>query len=746
MKFLLLTSLLLLSAPFASADYYQYEEEWQSDEEDQDDYGAQEDQEEEDYRWELLSEEEVADLNNDDAYQEGEPVYSGLECESGARPYRVSVKHREGNGIGYPRGYSSLDGFFSYSYQGTVHPFVDLRAHLTNQGKWAYNAGVGLRTLMEGARTVFGINFFYDYRDGRHRQFNQVGGGLELLGKRWDFRLNGYIPVGESKKKYFDGFRKFKGNHALFAKRFEVAMYGGDIDLGVDLAKTKYWNLHAKLGGYYFHGDFGKMFGGGLFELATDITRYITLKGQVSYDNHFKWLGQGEAALNFPMGPHLTKETTTLSCGSLADLQDRLVEAVDRFEMIVTLKHRENTKAINPLTGNPLLFVFVDNTSHSAGTFESPFPTLAQAQNLTTPADIIYVFPGDGTDRGLNTGAVLQNNQGLIGSAAPLVVTTRFGLRTIPAQTIQNPIVSLGSNPASPNPTITLANNNNVSGLNIVANGTNGLQGSAVNGAFIAYNNFYEGTASAVSLSSAMTGNIVIANNNFFGVNATGVSMSTTSNMAVAIVNNQFATFTGVDMTPTAGTMVIAIVDNEFAPPPNGKINQAVVFHGQNATINLAIQNNVINNLLNSNASTGIDVRVDSSTLNTIISKNHLTNIGGAGINIENSNSISLINADVEENVVVNANAISGGGFPAGIYYNTGSNAIRVNTRLSGNISTALNGGFGYIILAPATNNMFIQSPNLQASGLEAINFGTFSLPANNAGITFVPFTYVPLF
>ena len=755
MKFLLLTTLVLLTSPFALADQ-SMEDEWDYYDDEQEEYGAQEDQDEEDdYHWELLSEEEeVAAEEGDGYYDESSYAYDDEEeedlsdttCQNKARPHRIVAKHREGNGIGYPQGYSSLDGFFSYSYGGASHPFFDLRAHVFNDGKFAYNAGLGFRSLVESMKTLIGLNFFYDYRDGRHRQFNQIGAGLEFLGKRWDLRFNGYVPIGSSKKKYFDGFAKFQGNNAIFSKRYEVAMFGFDAGLGGMLAKKKYWDLHAKLGGYYFQGAFGKMFGGGLFELATDITRYITLKGQVSYDNHFKWIAQGEAALNFPLGTHIRKLHTDLCCGSLAELEDRVAESVDRFEMIVTLKHRKNTKALNPLTGQPLFFAFVDNTSHSAGTFESPFPTLLQAQNLPTPADVIYVFPGDGTDRGTNAGIVLQNNQGLIGSAAPLIVTTRFGLRTIPPQTIQTPIISFGSSPASPNPVVTLANNNNVSGFSINAN-NNGISGSGINGAFIAFNNIFEtGSSNCVNIVSP-TGHIEIRNNNFTGADGLGVMFQTVAQAPhIFVRDNQFSIFDGCEVSVTPGGSPIVLIDNNaFSPPPNGVSDKAitVLVVGTGAP-KIAITNNTITNILNSGSSFGINLDlVIFGTLDVLVSKNTILNVGGPGITVSNDSSGESVTIDLQSNRIANANFLNVPPASGGIELSNTTGSLML-VRLSDNISSSLFGGAGYSL---TVNNAFeIQSPNLQISGVEAINAGTFTFPNGTAGIRFLPFTYVPLF
>ena len=57
----------------------------------------------------------------------------------------------------------------------------------------------------------------------------------------------------------------------------------------------------------------------------------------------------------------------------------RMVQPVGREEIIVVGKKNQNPPAIDPATGQPYFFVFVNNTSSSDGTYESPYPTLSSS-------------------------------------------------------------------------------------------------------------------------------------------------------------------------------------------------------------------------------------------------------------------------------------------------------------------------------------------------------------------------------
>ena len=658
-------------------------------------------------------------------------------CERGDRTQRITFKHREANGIGYPTGYTSAEGFFSTSKTPNLLAFADVRAHVFNDSKKAYNLGVGFRSLIESRHAVLGANVFYDYRDGLHRAFNQIGVGLEILGTKWGLRANGYIPVHHTKKKYHDGFSKFKESSAIFSKRYEFAFIGCEVALDRELVKMKNWDLDAKVAGYWFNGDFGKNAGGGLFELSTNITRYLTLKGQASYDTLFRGVFQGEAAINFPFGWRFDERDTTSSCSVIKDLEDRLIESVDRFEMIVTSTKRKKAAAIDPLTGQPLTFIFVNNTSHSLGTFESPYPTLAQAITASQPNNVIYIFPGDGTSNGLNAGPyTLKNNQKLIGSAAPLTVTTAFGLRTIPAQTLTAPsITSSGS-------AIALANNNTIRGLNISTSGGSGITGTTISGVEIS-DNAFNTSATAISI-SALTNIATITNNGFTLLSGNAVTLTATTNQCNFIVtdNSMVATAASGDaitltISNSTGSLIgsSTVARNTISGQFGGGIFLQV---GGTAQATAVIESNEITKLRNTS---GIIINVTTNgSLNATVAKNQISQMVQNGILISTDTN-GFASANIFDNLVTQAN-LNAGANP-GILLEAFDQSI-FTARLADNNSSALNGQFGYNLRSPdaPVAVLFVETPTPTSpqTGLQAINVGTFNPASFTDGVIFVPF------
>ena len=202
---------------------------------------------------------------------------------------------------------------------------------------------------------------------------------------------------------------------------------------------------------------------GGKSRLYWRDKEYISLEASYSYDHIFKNIVQGTVAFSYPFGNRLKRKGK--GCPSSNDLAlSRAAFAPYRFEIPVVETRQQHSIARNA-AGQPLNIWFVRNTSSSNGTYESPFSTLVAAQNASGPNDIIYVFQGDGTSRGMNAGIILKNNQTLFGSGTQQTISTSKGRMTIPAQTLRAPTITNAPGIS----VVTLANGNEISGMIVVA-------------------------------------------------------------------------------------------------------------------------------------------------------------------------------------------------------------------------------------------------------------------------------------
>src|ERR1700722_132057 len=370
------------------------------------------------------------------AYTESESSQQKPSCGRGSRHMHLSARHIEGKGIGYGQGYTTLETFLAPDQQrNSLLPFVDIRGHVFNNGKFAANGGLGLR-YKRGCH-IYGANVYYDYRDDR-RNFNQVGVGLEFLNKWWDLRANGYFPVGTKvSSPYHTEFSHFKGHSLILSRKYEFTMKGFDAEVGGHY-DTADFRFYTGAGPYYFDGQLGPSAWGGKARVYAGWKDYVGVQVIASADRVFHGIVQGEIILSLPFGPRSDLKEKNKNCRSARRLDRRMVQPVVRDEIIVLNKHRKHSTAINPATGDPYVFWFVDNTSHSDGTFESPFNTLMDSQSASGPNDIIYVFPGNATSTGMSDGIVLKNGQQLLGATTSHNLPTTVGEITITPQASSN--------------------------------------------------------------------------------------------------------------------------------------------------------------------------------------------------------------------------------------------------------------------------------------------------------------------
>ena len=110
-------------------------------------------------------------------------------------------------GVGYNSSAAGHDGFGRF--EGFVplfqHPGSDLlflegRLLLDNDAQLGGNILLGYRAFNPELNRSFGGYIGYDKRDTGDSTFHQIGLGLESLGEIWDFRLNGYLPVGDTRQ------------------------------------------------------------------------------------------------------------------------------------------------------------------------------------------------------------------------------------------------------------------------------------------------------------------------------------------------------------------------------------------------------------------------------------------------------------------------------------------------------------------------------------------------------------------
>jgi hypothetical protein len=569
-------------------------------------------------------------------------LLTALQLAAG-RPHssRVDVKHLEYQGIGFNQGYTSLDLFLSHPnpLYDSLYFFLDARGHVFNNGKPAVNAGVGCRYVFDSLVDALGINTYYDYRKTKRKSYNQFGVGLEYLMSNWAFRANGYFPFGAKVSELFDlEFSHFAGHSVFVSRKHEFSMTGCDGEIGWHFNRWRKADFFFGAGPYYFHGHMGNSAIGGKVRILATLGNYLSLEVGDSYDAVFHNRFHGEIALTIPFGP----KPCRAPCKEQKAFQKWIFAPPYRNEIIVLDTQKKTSVALDPGNGLPYFFWFVNNTSSSNGTFESPYPTLAQAQNDSSAGDVIYVFPGDDTPTGMDLGIVLKDNQRFFGSGTAQQLPTTLGQLTIPPQTRTLPLIANQSMTAID--VVTIANHNEISGFIIECANVNGIPVNGigqsnllltVSDLSVTNNQIIRGLTGATSHGVELQnvgGNVDISNNNFsFGSSGSDVAINIANvNIHSAnylIQNNLIIASNPISVTNTnCSSLGTTIAGNNI----NGLMT-AVLFNVSDTSVlpasSISIQGNTINCLSNTISLNIAPAMGDFANVDMSVTDNTLTSV-----------------------------------------------------------------------------------------------------------------------
>ncbi len=675
-------------------------------------------------------------------------------CCPDVRPYNVYIKHIEAKGIGYKEGYSTVGAFLiPYTSFTDILPFIDLRGHVFNNSKFAANAGIGARYLTEGM-LMFGAGIYYDYRQTKHTHYNQISLGLETFGIRWEARLNGYLPVGSTSHTSKNSeirsynFDHFAGHHLFYSTttaardKIYFAMWGADAEYGYHIIRPREnFTVYAGIGPYYYrHSEHRheKHAIGGKFRVEARVSPYWVFELSESFDNLFHNNVQGQVTFKVPFGTKIKKKkinTCQTRCGDILAMEARMVQPMHKQEIIVQSRSKRHyTTTSDPVAisvlGVPLNFQFVNNTSGGGdGTFEHPFNTLVAASAVSQVGDVFYVFPGDGTTTGMNTGITLLNNQQLLSSgvAQPVNILVNSTTQTVTIPALSRTLPSIGNSAGS---AVTMNGSNTVvSGFfinqalsssaiistnsvsqfenitiknnTIILSGTgtpSGITCTSISGTNLIANNtvINETTTAAQTginfdIDDDLISNVTLKNNSITGGTFTNAAMLVRTNNITGSAELH-ATVTGNTISSCTASSGLAII-SDFAGQTFATITNNNIF-------NISSSGMIFNSIM------------DQGHIGATVSNNTITGCGGEGIQLqplaESSQYLEFTNNVISQN-------------PIGI--NTGgmSDTGRLDWIFSGN-NISRNGGSSMNLLTNGTDAHITINGNILFNNGDGVN------------------------
>lgn len=332
-------------------------------------------------------------------------------------PARFGVNHTT-SGAGLD-GITGIQGFVPLvQTPGSNVTYVDGRLLLDNGGHLGGNLLLGYRQYNGDRNRITGGYLGFDSRATDDSSFYQLGAGFESLGL-WDFRVNGYLPIGQTSNRVQDididtGLQTtsgFAGNQLVLNSirerqrilMIEDALGGFDLEAGGRIAGWKGGDLRAYGGVYALGGDKTDTFLGGKLRLAANVTPNVTAGLAVHHDGEFGTNLVASVGLSFP-GIRDSQKTDAAE-----EIAPRLRESVARNPNIAVATQREaesffenNTQALqNPEEAQDYRFVHVSLTAGAGGdgSYEAPLGSVQAAVDLiasdpTTYSDgntVVYV-------------------------------------------------------------------------------------------------------------------------------------------------------------------------------------------------------------------------------------------------------------------------------------------------------------------------------------------------------------------
>jgi hypothetical protein len=250
-------------------------------------------------------------------------------------PKRFTLRHVQGwgEGVSFGTDYSTLALLFAPDYRvGRIMPMVDLRGHRFDNNTYAANVGVAGRYIPTPNTycQILGFNVFWDWREGHLGSYQQIGAGLEVLGKRWDLRANVYAPVSVKKRRITCSFDGYAGGYYAIHRTCEYTSYGFNAEIGNYVVRGKNFFLYAATGPYYLVRKCHNKTLGGEFRLRPQYKDYCALDFSVSHDNVFGTVYQAQIILYVPLY-QISKYLNKRPC-NLSDQQ--IYQPIERFEIM----------------------------------------------------------------------------------------------------------------------------------------------------------------------------------------------------------------------------------------------------------------------------------------------------------------------------------------------------------------------------------------------------------------------------
>jgi hypothetical protein len=534
-------------------------------------------------------------------------------------------------GLGYTGHYFTVGAknrLFEDRFDGRW--LIEGRAHHSLEEDGGFFSNVALERIfsIDAAEADVSMAVWYDY-DGDTRgnfahEFHQVGVTGQIKTRKWDLIGNGYFPVGTTDYAFGDpaGVNCFAGNQIVLIPGIDSALQGFDTVLRMRPTPLGMVNGTLDFGGYHYRSDLVGSFSGGRARLGMQMLRGAIVSAEVNHDDRFETTGVLQVGWLFG--------ANASGYGQEYSALGRDLDSITRNDHIVRY-NREAVVLRDPLTGAAYNVIHVNNLASAAvadGSAERPYATLLDGQINSNPFDVIAVNYGDGTDRNMDQGITLQDNQRLWGVGRSFLVPNADGtlFNLCGTSLAQRPTISNNGGVA----VVQMADNNDVAGLNIDATGaTFGILSSGNNGS-IRDNEIRNASSHGAQIVNA-TGDWTFENNTVEDNGGSGFAVQNFNDIAGALTfNDNTANDNGLDGIMLQNITAESLTLDDNTTNGNGRHG----LHINNFTPAGVQPLTIVDHTANDNLNRGI--MLDTGTGPVRIYNTTATNNTGAGLTIRN--------------------------------------------------------------------------------------------------------------
>ncbi|MCX7411044.1 MAG: right-handed parallel beta-helix repeat-containing protein [Planctomycetales bacterium] len=393
------------------------------------------------------------------------------------------VRHQSGSGVGYQNGYTQIGAFTPFWLNEDSFIASNSRLLLTDTSEVGVNSGLVARRYSDATDRIFGINGYFDAdKSTLNNRYRQATLGFETLGQGWDFRANGYIGLGKTDRFIREicvgGDPFFAGNQIAFLGQQlrEESLSGADFEFGFPVFQATPW-LRAYAGMYGYQSSSKEPIGvrGRMEAWVSDD---LSVAVNVTDDRQFGTNVNAVVDFRFA-GFRPTRYFPQWST------RERMLMPVQRNWRVATDTYVQdiNIAAVNPADGLPYFVSHINNTAAAGGdgSFEHPFNTLPAS---VPGADLILVAAGTTTEGAPLTGSIaLEDNQRMLGEGKAHMANmfATYGGCDVNGVFVLPGATNSGNYPflSSAGNIITLANNNEVAGFNLLNAGGDAITNTA---------------------------------------------------------------------------------------------------------------------------------------------------------------------------------------------------------------------------------------------------------------------------